>query len=144
MKLDHYEAELRDAGKARNTITTYVQPVERFLNWLTGSYSPTRGAATPPVGPTSPTTPPAANPERRSRYDGLRVYLEQQTEPVVRLSFQQVERIIGGQLPASARRYRPWWANEKAGTHVHARSWLDAGRRTANVDLNGSTVEFIK
>ena len=137
MKLDDYETELREAGKARNTITSYVQPVERFLNfWLTGIDRPTRGTAAPPVGPTT-ATPPTVNHERRSRYDGLRDYLEQQTEPVVRLSFQQIERIIGGPLPASARRYRPWWRKvQKTGTHVHARSWLDAGRRTANVDLD--------
>ena len=78
----------------------------------------------------------------RSRYDGLWNYLSPRSEPVVRLSFAQIERIIGGALPASARRYRPWWANEESGTHVHARSWLDSGRRTANVDLNAETVDF--
>ena len=119
MQLDEYETELRDAGKARNTITTYVQPVERFFNWLRGGYSPTRGAAGPPSGPAS-VTQSTVNQPRRSRYDGLRDYLEQQTEPVVTLSFEQIEQIIGGSLPTSARRYRPWWANEKMGTHVHA------------------------
>ena len=98
MKLDDYETELREAGKARNTITSYVQPVERFLNWLTGIYRPTRGTAAPPVDPTT-ANPPTVNHERRSRYDGLRDYLEQQTEPVVRLSFQQIERISEGHYP---------------------------------------------
>ena len=60
------------------------------------------------------------------------------------MSFVEIERIIGGPLPASARRYRPWWANEQRGTHIHARAWMGAGRRTANVDLNAGTVDFVR
>ena len=55
MKLNNYETELREAGKARNTITSYVQPVERFLNWLAGSYRPTRGT---PAHPLAQRVPP--------------------------------------------------------------------------------------
>ena len=64
MELDRYEAELRGAGKARNTITTYVYPVERFLNWLEGRYRPTRASTAPPTGP-----PPSLGsaPSRRGR-----------------------------------------------------------------------------
>lgn len=140
-ELDRYEAELRDAGKARNTITTYVQPVERFLNWLEGRYSPARTVAGTPATPAP--GPPLTAGRRTSRYEGLRVYLSQRSEAVIRLSFADIETIIGGPLPASARRYRPWWANEQSGTHVHARSWLDAGRRTANVDLGAATADFV-
>ncbi len=138
--LDRYESELRSAGKARNTVTTYVQPVERFLNWLGGRYRPTPSFSQggPPMSPS-----PSTSRGGRSRYDGLHEYLSQRTEPVVRLSFTEIERIIGGSLPASARRYRPWWANEQSGTHVHARAWLDAGRRTAGVDLNSAIVDFV-
>jgi hypothetical protein len=60
------------------------------------------------------------------------------------MTFADIERVIGASLPASARRYRPWWANEQAGTHIHARAWLDAGRRTTNVDLNAQTVDFVR
>jgi hypothetical protein len=140
-ELDRYEAELRDAGKARNTVTTYVQPVERFLNWLGGRYSPTRAVAGTPAA--FPRGPHLTAHGGTSRYEGLRVYLSQRSEPVVRLSFADIETIIGGHLPASARRYRTWWANEQSGTHVHARSWLDVGRHTANVDLNAAAADFL-
>jgi len=133
--LDRYEIELRAAGKARNTITTYVQHPERFINWLVGGYRPSPAAAAGVPRPSS---------GRTSRYNPLRQYLDERTEPVVRLAFGEIERILGVELPKSARQYRPWWANEKAGTHVHARAWLDAGRRTANVDLNAETVEFAR
>jgi hypothetical protein len=133
--LDRYEIELRDAGKARNTITTYVQHPERFINWLVGGYRPS---------PAVPASGSRLSRGRMSRYDPLRQYLAERTEPVVRLTFGEIERILGVDLPKSARQYRPWWANEEAGTHVHARAWLDAGRRTANVDLNAGTAEFTR
>jgi predicted DNA-binding protein len=87
---------------------------------------------------------PRSTDVRRSTYDPLRVYLLERDEPVVTLTFSQVERILGRRLPASARRYRPWWANESEGTHTHARAWLDANRRTRNVDLNAGTIEFVR
>lgn len=141
MELDRYEEDLRTAGRTRNTLTAYLHPVERFLNWLEGPYRPIRGRPTP----TSPRSGGDVGLARggRSRYDGLRDFLLAQAEPVVHLSFVEIERIIGGSLPASARRHRPWWANEKSGSHVHARSWLDAGRRTANVDLKTGNVDFV-
>jgi hypothetical protein len=140
-ELDHYEAELRDAGKARNTVTTYVQPVERFLNWLAGHYRPTQST----VGRPAALLADAQTMSNRgtSRYENLRVYLAERSEPIVHLSFAEIEKIIGRPLPASARRYRPWWANERSGTHVHARSWLDASRRTAHVDLAAGTADFV-
>ena len=187
-ELNCYEDELRDAGKARNTINTYVQHPERFINWLEGRYRPTK--ADPKWKPGSPAVDndrstlvkgrgfgrfgrgteardrptesvpnprsglPASRDDRgisvgggtsrgSSRYDPLRKYLAERSDPVIRLSFAEIERIIGVPLPASARRHRPWWANEKSGSHVHARSWLDAGRRTANVDLNAATADFV-
>lgn len=142
VELDRYENDLRTAGKARNTVTTYVQPVERFLNWLAGQYRPRPGVSGAGASRHDALSR-GANRSGNSRYNGLREYLSRRTEAVVRLSFVEIERIIGGPLPASARRYRPWWANEQSGTHVHARSWLDAGRRTSNVDLKGATVDFV-
>lgn len=141
-ELNRYETELREAGKSRNTVTSYVQPVERFLNWLLGRYAPKRAA----VGSGARRPQEINEPPHRgvSRYDALREYLSERSEPVIRLSFEKIEQIIDGALPPSARRYRAWWGNERSGTHVHARSWLNAGRRTANVDMSAGTVEFVK
>jgi hypothetical protein len=130
-QLDIYEQELRAAGKARNTVTTYVQHPERFLNWLDGTYAPQRSA---PVRDDTGGT---------SRYQPLMTFLEDRSEEVVRMTFSEIEGVLGAALPASARRYRPWWANERDGTHVHARAWMAAGRTTANVDLNEETVDFV-
>lgn len=142
-ELDRYERELREAGKTRNTVTSYVQPVERFLNWLIGS-RPT-GAVTTPLWQLPPNQATQAGSKgRRSRYDGLRDYLSRRTQRVVHLSFVEIEQIIGGSLPASAKQYPAWWSNHEPGTNVQARSWLDVGRRTASVDLKGATVDFVR
>ncbi len=81
---------------------------------------------------------------RPSRYDPLRLYLAERQEPVVHLSFVEIERVIGAPFPGPARRYRPWWANERSGNHVHASAWLGVGRSTANVNLNAETVDFVR
>jgi hypothetical protein len=149
VELDRYEEDLRSEAKPRNTITSYVYPVDRFLRWLDEPYSPIRATLPPKsdrpfsrdtvvVGGRSPQP-------GRSRYDGLRAYLSGRSEPQVRLSFAEIEHIIGQPLPASARRHRAWWANERSGSHVHARAWLEANpsRRTANVDMNAATADFV-
>lgn len=79
-----------------------------------------------------------------SKYDPLQEHLQASGEAQLTLSFAAIERILGERLPDSARRHNAWWANEEGGTHTHARAWLDAGYRTAGLDLNGSTVQFIR
>jgi hypothetical protein len=79
-----------------------------------------------------------------AKYDPLREYLAARTEPFLMLSFSEIERILGEELPASARRHQAWWANETDGNHAEARAWLDAGYRTRGLDLNAETIEFVR
>jgi len=133
-ELNLYEEELRAAGKTRNTINTYVQHPERFIKWLDKRYRPTQADAK--LGGYDRGT---------SKYDPLKKYLAERTEPVIRLSFGEVERILGFSLPDSARDHRAWWANERSGGgHVNASAWMEAGRRTTNVDLNAEAVDFVR
>ena len=39
-ELARWERELREAGKAENTVDTYVGRSEIFLRWLAGDYHP--------------------------------------------------------------------------------------------------------
>ena len=71
----------------------------------------------------------------RSKYTSLRAYLYELSEPVVRMSFVEIERIVGMPLPRSARQYVEWWANESARTHVQAAAWLDVTRSTRKFNL---------
>jgi hypothetical protein len=63
-----------------------------------------------------------------AKYDPLQSYLRRRGGAELELSFADVERIIGGMLPASASRPE-WWANETDpdGRHVQRRAWGDAG-----------------
>ena len=131
--LNIYEQELRDKGLRRSSINTYVQHPERFIRWLADDYSP--------QGPQ--TGQREAGVRSRSKYDPLYHHLVNSPETVVSLSFAEIERILGFALPASARRHQAWWANEREGTHSHARSWLEASYGTQGVDLNAQTVRFV-
>ena len=131
--LDVYEQELRDKGLRRSSINTYVQHPERFIRWLDNNYSP--------QGPRTANQEDGSRP--RSKYDPLYHHLANSPETVIALSFSEIERILGFALPASARRYQAWWANEREGTHSHARSWLEASYGTQGVDLNAQTVRFV-
>lgn len=61
----------------------------------------------------------------------------------IQLSFGQIEQLIGGKLPKSAREYRSWWANDTA-RGPQADQWLSAGWRSYEVDLQRGHVTFIR
>lgn len=61
----------------------------------------------------------------------------------LRLSFGQVEEILGDTLPVSARKYRPWWANSRSG-HVQATAWLSVGWNVDTVDQSTEVVTFLR
>lgn len=78
-----------------------------------------------------------------SIYDPLRRELESTREQTVRLTFSEIEDILGRPLPASAYKFSAWWGNErsrKAG-HTQAMAWLHAGF-AARVSLKQRAVEF--
>lgn len=76
-----------------------------------------------------------------SKYEPFRQWLDRQTQDRVQLSFQDIEAILGFQLPASARALAQWWANV-AGSHVQASAWMGAGWRARQVDIRGEQVTF--
>ena len=80
-----------------------------------------------------------------SIYDPLRIFLENAAADVseMTLTFQQIETILGFELPASARRHRTWWANpSKPDDHPYAQAWLAAGWKVDTVDQRGEWVRF--
>ena len=51
----------------------------------------------------------------------------------VTLTMQEMEKIIGDSLPASAYRYSAWWGNSATMEHPYSRAWTDAGYYTTEV-----------
>src|SRR6185437_12155611 len=76
-----------------------------------------------------------------SKYEPLGAFLKAKSAGEVKLSFREIEKILGAKLPPSAYQHRPWWANEARG-HVHAKAWLDAGYETADVDMGAKKLVF--
>ena len=77
----------------------------------------------------------------RSKYQALKDYLSRRTEARIPMTFAEIERIIGAPLPPSARRHRAWWSNNGR-NNVMTRFWLEAGYRTAQVDVAGERLVF--
>jgi hypothetical protein len=66
------------------------------------------------------------------------------TQKEVTLSFEQIEIILLDKLPPSAYQYQAWWANEKEGNHVNARSWANAGWKVDQVNFKGKWVKLVR
>lgn len=78
-----------------------------------------------------------------TKYLPLNRWLSRVTGTHLPLTFRLIEIILGDSLPASARRYPEWWANEKSCTgHVQCRSWLEAGFVTQEVNIAQQTLVF--
>lgn len=76
-----------------------------------------------------------------SKYEALPQFLARADRMVRRMSFAEVEKVLGFKLPKSAYEHEAWWSNNATG-HSHARVWLKSGWRTEGVDLAGRKVTF--
>lgn len=74
-------------------------------------------------------------------YKPLKDFLAERGDRSICLSFEDIERLIGRPLPASAKggMSRQWWSN--AASHSQAKAWLSLGRK-AKLDLGNSMVTF--
>jgi hypothetical protein len=75
-----------------------------------------------------------------SKYEPLTVFLKQTTKRNLRLSFDEIENILGFPLPAS-KQYPAWWSNS-ATNNTMTKAWLSAGYKTEQVDVAGGMVTF--
>ena len=75
------------------------------------------------------------------KYEPLTEFLRRQSRVVVRMSFAEIERVIGAKLPPSATHHRAWWSNN-AQNNVMTKAWKDAGFESEDVDMKGRRVAF--
>lgn len=78
-----------------------------------------------------------------SQYEPLRDHLARQTLSEIEMTFEEIERVIGRDLPSSAFSHRAWWSNN-ASNNVMTRAWLGAGYRTERVDMEAHRLVFRK
>ncbi len=75
------------------------------------------------------------------KYQPLTAHLRAQRGSRVRMSFAEIERVIGAKLPQSAGSHRAWWSNN-ASNNVMTKAWLEAGFESEQVDLSGRKLVF--
>ena len=76
-----------------------------------------------------------------SKYEPLTRFLQHQPGGKVRLSFAQIEQLIGFKLPDSAQHEPDWWSNSPA-DDAETQAWLAAGFRSDEVDLAAGELTF--
>jgi hypothetical protein len=125
--------------------------------WNGGQKDSPDAASTPaaPATPTPPTIPNEANaavPSPRtqgraeSKYAPLRDHLAAKRDLTrVRLTFAEIETVVGEPLPRSARIYPEWWANQaNVANRPQARAWTEAGFAVEDFDQTQGWVEFVR
>lgn len=79
----------------------------------------------------------------RGKYAPLYRSLRMRSERRWRVSFTDIEAVLGFTLPESARLHRPWWSNQRNRRgYAHSLAWQLAGWRTAAVDLEHESLVF--
>lgn len=79
----------------------------------------------------------------KGKYAPLFDFLREQTDRLVTIKFEEIEKIIGNKLPASAYKHKAWWGNTRSGTYVQSAAWLEANFRVEDVFF-GEVVVFQK
>lgn len=110
----------------------------------------------PPAGPETAVTLPEATPNGVSpanadvvavpppagKYAGLFTLLSSRPGERVEVQLSEIDAVVNGGLPATARRSPGWWTNQPGPRAVHASAWLAAGLHISGVDLDGDAVHF--
>lgn len=78
-----------------------------------------------------------------SKFEPLYAFLLENGADHIPMSFREVEKILGFNLPDSARNYRAWWSNNPSNSTITF-AWLEAGYETAQVDMAMEKLVFKK
>ena len=76
------------------------------------------------------------------KFIALTAYLEKCGKDEIKMSFSEIEKILGFKLSHSAYTHREQWANSES--QSFAFGWLNAGYLTRLVDFSEQTVEFFR
>jgi hypothetical protein len=77
-----------------------------------------------------------------SKYGPLTVFLAARHGRKVRMTFAEIEAVLGQKLPEKSKSVRAWWSNNPS-NNVMTKAWLAAGYRTAEVDVAGEVLSFV-
>jgi hypothetical protein len=77
------------------------------------------------------------------KYEPLGQFLKKQKRDRIRMSFKEIELLIGTKLPKSSKSHRAWWSNNPS-NNVMTKEWLDAGFETESVEIDAERLVFRK
>lgn len=77
-----------------------------------------------------------------SKYEPLTAFLKSKHGREIRMSFAEVEKVIGEKLPAKSKANRAWWSNNPSNS-VMTKAWLAAGYKSAQVDMGSEKLTFV-
>ncbi|MAY20366.1 MAG: hypothetical protein CL955_07095 [Erythrobacteraceae bacterium] len=78
------------------------------------------------------------------KYQGLTQFLDEIDQDRVSMSFESVNDLVGGSLPESAFKHRPWWANRTEGKGSQNLAWQSVGWETRDVNMELDEVTFVR
>lgn len=146
-----FEELLNQVREIRNQLAHFrgdLDPVQRATlaearRWI--STRPKLGVSNEPI-PLHPAILDARSSPRSAedgKYRALEAYLQEsaETSSALLLTYSEIERLIGEDLPPSARNHRSWWANDPD-THPQAAAWARAGWTVDDVNQTAGTVLF--
>ncbi len=147
---EEYLTQVRDIRNQLAHFRGDLDPVQRDAlsearRWLSTRPKLARPyeAMPTPVHPMIRERPAAYVTGERGKYEPLERYLRESVDvsPVLRLTFDDIGKLLDEPLPPSAREHRAWWANDPD-THPQAAAWARAGWRVDDVDQNVGAVLF--
>jgi len=77
-------------------------------------------------------------------YGAVAMFLRSQPVSIASLglTFEEIEKILGVALPASAYEYRAWWANDP--TKPQSAAWLEEGWRVTGVNMTAGALTVVR
>lgn len=81
-----------------------------------------------------------------NKYLPLEAWFREQPTTKIRLklTFEQVEKILGSPLPASATKLTTWWTNVLPKIQSHRTAWLNNGWKVVEFDQKARWVKFLR
>lgn len=78
-----------------------------------------------------------------SKYKPLSDFLKNLDYSIIELTFDDINKILGTDLPNAAYRYPAWWANSRTDdSHTWAHLWIEAGWESRDLNLGQHKVKF--
>lgn len=140
-KLAHFRGEL--TAEERRTIQFASEWLERNLP-VPLAELPVAASPLIQAQPALPVTPEDDDERPHGSYAPLAAHLREQGSSITSLprTFQEIERILGKELPRSAHEYRAWWANDP--TKPQSAAWLEEGWRTTSLSMTERRLTFVR